>query len=47
MANNLNQEFCLSLLANLQRRRDYGGEGDNQRKSDLNLNEPLDNNLTV
>ena len=32
MANILNQEFCLSLLANLQRRRGYGGEGDNQRK---------------
>ena len=32
LANNLNQEFCLSLLANLQRSREYGGEVDNQRK---------------
>ena len=48
LANNLNQEFCLSLLANLQRRRDYGGAKETIReKSDLNLNEPLDNNLTV
>ena len=52
LANNLNQEFCLSLLANLQRRREYGphtmGAKETIReKSAFDLNEPFDDYHTV